>query len=45
MRDMTDQHDRPAPYKEPQQARSAATLARVLRAAEEIASSKPAWRR
>ncbi|MET7320530.1 helix-turn-helix domain-containing protein [Streptomyces sp. NPDC005549] len=36
---MTDQHDRPAPYKEPQQARSAATLARVLRAAEEIASS------
>lgn len=39
MRDMTDQHDRPAPYKEPQQARSAATLARVLRAAEEIASS------
>ncbi|MER7981361.1 TetR/AcrR family transcriptional regulator [Streptomyces sp. NPDC095817] len=36
---MTDQHDRPTPYKEPQQARSAATLARVLRAAEEIASS------
>ncbi|WP_367038860.1 TetR/AcrR family transcriptional regulator [Streptomyces sp. Je 1-332] len=36
---MTDQHDRSAPYKEPQQARSAATLARVLRAAEEIASS------
>ncbi|MEU8789686.1 TetR/AcrR family transcriptional regulator [Streptomyces sp. NPDC048643] len=36
---MTDRHDRPAPYKEPQQARSAATLARVLRAAEEIASS------
>ncbi|WP_328950863.1 TetR/AcrR family transcriptional regulator [Streptomyces sp. NBC_00184] len=36
---MTDQHDRPAPYKEPQQARSAATLARVLRAAEDIASS------
>ncbi|MEV0848637.1 TetR/AcrR family transcriptional regulator [Streptomyces sp. NPDC049954] len=36
---MTDQHDRPAPYKEPQQARSAATLARVLHAAEEIASS------
>ncbi|MFJ4716236.1 TetR/AcrR family transcriptional regulator [Streptomyces sp. NPDC088785] len=36
---MTDEHDRPAPYKEPQQARSAATLARVLRAAEEIASS------
>lgn len=39
MRGMTDQHDRPAPYKEPQQARSAATLARVLHAAEEIASS------
>jgi AcrR family transcriptional regulator len=39
MRGMTDQHDRPASYKEPQQARSAATLARVLRAAEEIASS------
>ncbi|MEU1151232.1 TetR/AcrR family transcriptional regulator [Streptomyces sp. NPDC005863] len=39
MRVMTDQHDRPAPYKEPRQARSAATLARVLRAAEEIASS------
>jgi AcrR family transcriptional regulator len=39
MRAMTDQHDRPAPYKEPQQARSAATLARVLRAAEEIACS------
>ncbi|MER5890932.1 helix-turn-helix domain-containing protein [Streptomyces sp. NPDC001941] len=36
---MTDRHDRPAPYKEPQQARSAATLARVLRAAEDIASS------
>lgn len=36
---MTDQHDRPARYKEPQQARSAATLARVLRAAEDIASS------
>ncbi|MFJ3531751.1 MULTISPECIES: TetR/AcrR family transcriptional regulator [unclassified Streptomyces] len=36
---MTDQHDCPAPYKEPQQARSAATLARVLRAAEDIASS------
>lgn len=34
---MTDQHDRPVPYKEPQQARSAATLARVLQAAEEIA--------
>ncbi|MFF7331999.1 TetR/AcrR family transcriptional regulator [Streptomyces sp. NPDC090306] len=36
---MTDQHGNPAPYKQPQQARSAATLARVLRAAEEIASS------
>ncbi|MFJ9087978.1 TetR/AcrR family transcriptional regulator [Streptomyces sp. NPDC102384] len=36
---MTDQHDRPAPYRQPQQARSAATLARVLRAAEEIAVS------
>lgn len=39
MRGMTDQHDRPAPYRQPQQARSAATLARVLRAAEEIAVS------
>ncbi|PJN09368.1 TetR family transcriptional regulator [Streptomyces sp. CB01635] len=39
MRDMTDEHDRPAPYREPQQARSAATLARVLQAAEEIAGS------
>ncbi|MEU5957944.1 TetR/AcrR family transcriptional regulator [Streptomyces sp. NPDC047525] len=36
---MNDQHDRPAPYREPRQARSAATLARVLQAAEEIASS------
>ncbi|MER5948452.1 helix-turn-helix domain-containing protein [Streptomyces sp. NPDC001904] len=36
---MTDAPDRPAPYKEPQQARSAATLARVLQAAEEIAAS------
>ncbi|GAA2332995.1 TetR/AcrR family transcriptional regulator [Streptomyces kunmingensis] len=36
---MTNQHDRPAPYREPQQARSAATLARVLEAAEEIAVS------
>ncbi|MFJ9407292.1 TetR/AcrR family transcriptional regulator [Streptomyces sp. NPDC101393] len=36
---MTDEPDRPAPYREPRQARSAATLARVLRAAEEIASS------
>lgn len=39
MRDMTDQHDRHAPYREPRQARSAATLARVLQAAEEIVSS------
>lgn len=39
MRDMTDEHDRPAPYREPRQARSAATLARVLQAAEDIASS------
>ncbi|MCX4679234.1 TetR/AcrR family transcriptional regulator [Streptomyces sp. NBC_01433] len=36
---MTEEPDRPAPYREPRQARSAATLARVLRAAEEIASS------
>lgn len=36
MRDMTKE---PAPYREPRQARSTATLARVLRAAEEIASS------
>ncbi|MFE9534872.1 TetR/AcrR family transcriptional regulator [Streptomyces sp. NPDC006691] len=36
---MTDDPDRPALYREPRQARSAATLARVLRAAEEIASS------
>lgn len=39
MRGMTDEPDRPAHYREPRQARSAATLARVLRAAEEIASS------
>ncbi|WP_328375062.1 TetR/AcrR family transcriptional regulator [Streptomyces sp. NBC_00440] len=39
MRDVTDEPGRPAPYREPRQARSAATLARVLRAAEEIASS------
>lgn len=39
MRGMTEEPDRPAPYREPRQARSAATLARVLRAAEEIASS------
>ncbi|MFE9825827.1 TetR/AcrR family transcriptional regulator [Streptomyces sp. NPDC005791] len=36
---MTDDPDRRAPYREPRQARSAATLARVLRAAQEIASS------
>ncbi|MEW2166506.1 TetR/AcrR family transcriptional regulator [Streptomyces sp. NPDC007084] len=36
---MTDEHDRPAPYREPRQARSAATLARVLQAAEDLASS------
>ncbi|MGW5861704.1 TetR/AcrR family transcriptional regulator [Streptomyces sp. NPDC055239] len=34
---MTQESERPASYREPQQARSAATLARVLRAAEEIA--------
>lgn len=39
MRDMIEEPERPAPYREPRQARSAATLARVLRAAEEIASS------
>lgn len=39
MRGMTDQPDHSAPYREPRQARSAATLARVLQAAEEIASS------
>lgn len=37
MRDMTEEPERPASYREPRQARSAATLARVLRAAEEIA--------
>ncbi|MFI5866771.1 TetR/AcrR family transcriptional regulator [Streptomyces sp. NPDC051546] len=36
---MTEQPQRPASYREPRQARSAATLARVLRAAEEIASA------
>ncbi|MDI5963436.1 TetR/AcrR family transcriptional regulator [Streptantibioticus silvisoli] len=36
---MPDEQDRPPHYREPRQARSAATLARVLRAAEEIASS------
>ncbi|GAA3309977.1 hypothetical protein GCM10020295_75860 [Streptomyces cinereospinus] len=39
MRGMTDEPDRPAHYREPRQARSAATLARILRAAEELASS------
>ncbi len=36
---MTDERGRAAHYREPRQARSAATLARVLRAAEEIAAS------
>ncbi|MFC8231357.1 TetR/AcrR family transcriptional regulator [Streptomyces sp. NPDC057287] len=36
---MTEEPDRPVLYREPLQARSAATLARVLKAAEEIASS------
>ncbi|MFF3015663.1 TetR/AcrR family transcriptional regulator [Streptomyces sp. NPDC057939] len=36
---MTEEPERPAFHREPQQARSAATLARVLRAAEEIAST------
>ncbi|MEU3511991.1 TetR/AcrR family transcriptional regulator [Streptomyces longwoodensis] len=36
---MSDEPGSPARYREPRQARSAATLARVLRAAEEIASS------
>ncbi|WP_239096842.1 TetR/AcrR family transcriptional regulator [Streptomyces sp. SID11385] len=35
---MTEEPSRPTPYREPRQARSAATLARVLRAAEEIVS-------
>lgn len=39
MRDMTDEPKRPAHHREPRQARSAATLARILQAAEEIASS------
>jgi len=39
MQGMTDEPDHPLRYREPRQARSAATLARVLRAAEEIASS------
>ncbi|MER6392815.1 TetR/AcrR family transcriptional regulator [Streptomyces sp. NPDC001523] len=36
---MSEEPERPAAYREPQQARSAATLARVLRAAEQIAST------
>ncbi|WP_240434465.1 TetR/AcrR family transcriptional regulator [Streptomyces sp. YIM 130001] len=36
---MIEEPSRPAHYREPRQARSAATLARVLRAAEEIAAS------
>ncbi|MFF4324580.1 TetR/AcrR family transcriptional regulator [Streptomyces sp. NPDC001568] len=36
---MTEEPQRPAAHREPQQARSVATLARVLRAAEEIAST------
>ncbi|MFD3762156.1 TetR/AcrR family transcriptional regulator [Streptomyces sp. NPDC058622] len=36
---MTEEPERPASYREPLQARSAATLARVLRAAEEIVST------
>ncbi|MFJ8862385.1 TetR/AcrR family transcriptional regulator [Streptomyces sp. NPDC102451] len=36
---MTEEPVRPLSYRQPQQARSAATLARVLRAAEEIAAS------
>ncbi|GAB2671932.1 TetR family transcriptional regulator [Saccharopolyspora gloriosae] len=36
---MTDEQDRQAHYREPRQARSAATLARVLRAAEELVSA------
>lgn len=36
---MTDEPDRPTPYREPRQARSAATLARVVKAAEDIAAS------
>ncbi|MDF9873014.1 AcrR family transcriptional regulator [Streptomyces pratensis] len=39
MRAMTDEPKRPVPYREPRQARSAVTLARILRAAEEIAAS------
>ncbi|MCX2730246.1 helix-turn-helix domain containing protein [Saccharopolyspora sp. NFXS83] len=36
---MTDEPDRQAHYREPRQARSAATLARVLRAAEELVTA------
>ncbi|MFC8130779.1 TetR/AcrR family transcriptional regulator [Streptomyces sp. NPDC057302] len=36
---MIEEPERPAPYREPRQARSAATLARVLQAAEDIACS------
>lgn len=39
MRAMTDEPSRRVHYREPRQARSAATLARVLQAAEELASS------
>lgn len=39
MRNMTDEPNRHAHYREPRQARSAATLARVLQAAEELVSS------
>lgn len=39
MPDMSEEPQRRAAYREPQQARSAATLARVLRAAEEIAAA------
>lgn len=36
---MTDEPDRPAHYREPRQARSAVTLGRVLKAAEELVSA------
>lgn len=39
MLDMTEEPDRPLSYRQPQQARSAVTLTRVLKAAEEIAAS------
>jgi AcrR family transcriptional regulator len=38
MRSVTDEPNRQVHYREPRQARSAATLARILRAAEELAS-------